>query len=357
MEQFLIGCKQEIKLRMNNCSVDFKYMNLSSRLRNSFLLTSLILTTHGLVGCSSQSGEKQVSIDGAAVGFPISLAVAEEYHKENESAVVSVASSGTGGGISKFCAGEIDIVGASRTIKDEEVAKCKSKNIEFVELPIALDGIAVIVNKQNTFAQCLTINELAKMWKAKSDGKVLTWQQINPKFPDQKLKLYAPASDTGTFDYFTQAITGKAKNSRTDYTPSHNQNTLVQGVAGEKSSLGYVGISYYIQNQDKLNLVAVQSPTGECKKPVPVDNVVKNIYTPLSRPLFIYVSKKSLDTKPSVKEFVSFYLDNSWKWVDSVGYVALPDEAYVKVKQKLATGETGTKFKKAKPGQPITNFI
>ena len=332
-------------------------MSFTNRLKKSLAFISLILTSSSLTACGNQGNEQQVSIDGAAVGFPISLAVAEEYHKQNDNAVVSVASSGTGGGVSKFCAGEIDIVAASRTIKDEEVAKCKKKNIEFVELPIALDGIAVIVNRQNDFAKCLTIPELKKMWSSKSDGKVLTWNQINPKFPKEKMKLYAPASDTGTFDYFTQAITGKAKNSRTDYTPTQNQNTLVQGVAGEKYSLAYVGISYYIQNQDKLNLVAVESPTGKCEKPVPVDNVVKNIYTPLSRPLFIYVSKKSLDKKPSVKQFVDFYLENSWKWVDSVGYVALPDEAYMKVKQKFATGETGTKFKKAKPGQPITNFI
>ena len=332
-------------------------MSFTNSLKKSLAFISLILTSSSLTACGNQGNEQQVSIDGAAVGFPISLAVAEEYHKQNDNAVVSVASSGTGGGVSKFCAGEIDIVAASRTIKDEEVAKCKKKNIEFVELPIALDGIAVIVNRQNDFAKCLTIPELKKMWSSKSDGKVLTWNQINPKFPKQKMKLYAPASDTGTFDYFTQAITGKAKNSRTDYTPTQNQNTLVQGVAGEKYSLAYVGISYYIQNQDKLNLVAVESPTGKCEKPVPVDNVVKNIYTPLSRPLFIYVSKKSLDKKPSVKQFVDFYLENSWKWVDSVGYVALPDEAYIKVIQKFATGETGTKFKKAKPGQPITNFI
>ena len=332
-------------------------MNFTDRLKKSVAFISLILTSYSVTACSNQGNLEQVSIDGAAVGFPISLAVAEEYHRQNESAVVSVASSGTGGGFSKFCSGEIDIVAASRTIKDEEIKRCKKKNIQFVELPIALDGIAVIVNRQNDFAKCLTIDELKKMWNSKSDSKVLTWNQINPKFPNEKLKLYAPASDTGTFDYFTQAVTGKAKNSRTDYNPSHNQNNLVQGVVGEKYALGYVGISYYIQNQDRLNLVAVESPTGKCEKPVPVDNVVKNVYAPLSRPLFIYVSKKALDKKPSVKEFVSYYLENSWKWVDSVGYVALPDEAYAKVKQKFARGETGTKFKKAKPGQPITNFI
>ncbi len=333
-------------------------MLFQGRLKAQFLLTSLIGLTFGITSCSRAEQKKnEVSVDGAAVGFPISLAVAEEFQKLKPDAQVSVASSGTGGGISKFCNGEIDIAGASRTIKDEEIKACKKKGIEFVEVPIALDGIAVIVNRQNNFAKCLTIEELNKIWNAKSDNKVISWNQVNPKFPNQRLKLYAPASDTGTFDYFTQAVTKKAKNSRTDYSPSHNQNVLVQGVAGDATALGYVGISYYMENQDKLNLVAVQNPQGECEKPVPLDNVVKNIYTPLSRPLFIYVSKKSLDTKPQVKEFVNFYIENSWKWVDSVGYVALPDEAYPKVKQKVASGETGTKFKKAKPGQPITNFI
>jgi phosphate transport system substrate-binding protein len=328
------------------------------RSHSKVILTPLILLTFGIISCSrTQQQKNEVSVDGAAVGFPISLAVAEEYQKANPNAQVSVASSGTGGGISKFCAGEIDIAGASRTIKDEEIKKCKKKGIEFVELPIALDGIAVIVNRKNDFAKCLTIDELKKIWNAKSTRKVITWNQVNPNFPNQRLKLYAPASDTGTFDYFTQAVTGKAKNSRTDYTPSHNQNVLVQGVAGDANALAYVGISYYMENQDKLNLVAVQNPKGQCEKPVPLDNVVKNIYTPLSRPLFIYVSKKSLDTKPQVKEFVNFYIENSWKWVDQVGYVALPDEAYPKIKQKVTSGETGTKFKKAKPGQPITNFI
>ena len=334
-------------------------MLFPSRLDRKILLTSLmVVLTCGTTSCSQGEQKKnEVSVDGAAVGFPISLAVAEEFQKIKPDAQVSVASSGTGGGISKFCAGEIDIAGASRTIKDEEIEKCKKKGIDFVEIPIALDGIAVIVNRQNNFAQCLTIEELNKIWNAKSNNKITSWNQVNSKFPDQKLKLYAPASDTGTFDYFTQAVTKKAKNSRTDYTPSHNQNVLVQGVVGDANAIGYVGISYYMENQAKLNLVAVENPKGQCQKPVPLDNVVKNVYTPLSRPLFIYVSKKSLDTKPQVKEFVNFYIENSWKWVDQVGYVALPDEAYPKLKQKVASGETGTKFKKAKPGEPITNFI
>ena len=293
---------------------------------NSRILLTALVFSLGLTACSDRAAEKknEVSVDGGAVGFPIHQAVAEEFQKKNSTAQVSVASSGTGGGISKFCNGDIDVVGASRAIKDEEIETCKKKGIEVVELPIALDGIAVITNRKNDFAKCLTIKEFNKIWNSKSTNKVTSWNQVNSKFPDQPLKLYAPASDTGTFDYFTQAVTGKAKNSRTDYTPSHNQNVLVQGVAGDVNALGYVGISYYLANQDKLNLVAVESPKGTCEKPVPLDNVVKNVYLPLSRPLFIYASKKSLD-EPAVKEFVDFYLENSWKWVDQVGYVALPD--------------------------------
>jgi phosphate transport system substrate-binding protein len=333
-------------------------MLFRSCLNGRVLLTSLIVVTFGITSCSQAEQKKnQVSIDGGAVGFPIHQAVAEEFQKVTPEAQISVASSGTGGGMSKFCADEIDIVGASRPIRDEEITRCKKKSIDFVELPVALDGIAVIVNRKNDFAKCLTIEELNKIWNSKSTNKVTNWNQVNSKFPNQKLKLYAPASDTGTFDYFTQAATGKAKNSRTDYTPSHNQNILVQGVAGDANALGYVGISYYMENQKKLNLVGVQSSKGKCETPVPIDNVVKNIYTPLSRPLFIYVSKKALNSKPAVRKFVDFYIENSWKWVDQVGYVALPNEAYPKIKKKVASGETGSKFKDAKPGEPIAKLL
>lgn len=337
----------------------FKRISFSPPILNCrVLLTFLLILPWGITSCSqAEQKQHQVSIDGGAVGFPIHQAVAEEFQKVKPDAQVSVASSGTGGGMSKFCAGEIDIVGASRSIRDEEIERCKKKGIDFVELPVALDGIAVITNRQNKFVKCLTIEELNKIWNSKSDGKITNWNQVNPQFPDQRLKLYAPASDTGTFDYFTQAVTSKAKNSRTDYTPSHNQNVLVQGIAGDTNAIGYVGISYYMENQDKLNLVGVESPKGKCEKPVPLDNVVRNIYLPLSRPLFIYVSKTSLDNKPAVREFADFYLENSWKWVDQVGYVALPDDAYPRIKQKLASGETGSKFKDAKPGEPIGNLL
>lgn len=326
-----------------------------------FFLISLLMASNLIAGCGrpADSAEKEapVSIDGGAVGFALSLAVAEEYQRIHPDARVSVATSGTGGGFSKFCAGNLDIAGASRVIRKEEIEKCRENGVEFLELPMAIDGLAVIVNKKNQFAKCLTIKELDRMWNTKAEGRITSWKQINPKFPDERLLLFAPPSDTGTFDYFTQAITGKRRNSRTDFTPNRNQNALVQGVIGNPSALAYLGISFYMQNQDRLNLVAIENNEGKCVKPVPIDNVLRNVYNPLSRPLFIYVNKNNLKTNPSLEKFVRFYLENSWKWVDGVGYVALPDEAYVKTLRKFERGETGSKFGKAKPGEPITNFI
>lgn len=325
--------------------------------RDRLTLSTLSVLLVGLTACSgAEQKQNQVSIDGGAVGYPLHQAVAEEYHNLNASAQISVASSGTGGGISKFCNGEIDIVGASRPIKKEEIKRCEKNKIQFVELPVAIDGIAVIANAKNTSIACFSLSELNDIWNPKS--KINNWNQVNQEFPDLPLKLYAPASDTGTFDYFTQAVTGKAKASRTDFTPSHNQNVLVQGVAGDKGGLAYVGINYYYANKDKLHLLRIQSPvTGICEQPIPIENVAKNIYTPLSRPIFIYVNKSALDSKASVKEFVSFYIENSKKWARESGYVELPDAAYEKLKRKLAAGETGTRFQNAKPGQPITDFI
>jgi phosphate transport system substrate-binding protein len=331
------------------------------KFRSSLFLIPLLIAGNLLNGCGrsveSSEEEQQVSIDGGAVGYALSQAVAEEYQKLNPDARISVAASGTGGGFSKFCAGNLDIAGASRVIRKEEIEKCKKNGVEFLELPMAIDGLAVIVNKKNDFAKCLTIKELDKMWNAKAEGKIETWNQINSKFPKERLLLFAPPSDTGTFDYFTQAITGKRKNSRTDFTPNRNQNALVQGVIGNKSALAYLGIAFYTQNQDRLNLVAIENAESKCAKPVSLDNVLRNIYNPLSRPLFIYVNKNNLKTNSSLDRFVRFYLENSWKWVDGVGYVALPDEAYLKTLQKFDRRETGSKFGKAKPGEPITNFI
>ncbi|MBR8836445.1 MAG: PstS family phosphate ABC transporter substrate-binding protein [Stigonema ocellatum SAG 48.90 = DSM 106950] len=329
-----------------------------SRLNGRFLPALLMLLTFSMSACGgADQKKKQISIDGGTVGYPLHQAVAEEYKKVQPDAQISVAFSGTGGGMSKFCSGQIDIAGASRAIKKEEIETCKKKGIDFVELPVALDGIAVITNKKNDFVTCLSIAELNKIWSPKSNNKVKNWNQVNGKFPDQQLTLYAPSSDTGTFDYFTQAVNKKSKASRTDYTSTQNQNVLVQGIAGDKSALGYVGISYYLAQKDKLHLIAVETPKGNCETPDPPSKIATNTYVPLSRPLFIYVSKPSLDSKPVVREFVNFYLDNSKKWVEQSGYVELTDEAYSKVKQIFTSNKMGSQFKDAKPGQPITKYL
>jgi phosphate transport system substrate-binding protein len=260
-----------------------------------------------------------VVADGSSTVFPISQAVAEEFGKAAKNVKVSVGTSGTGGGFKKFCKGEIDISDASRPIKDSEKAECAKNGVEFTELTIAIDGLSVIVNKGNDFAKCLTTSELKKIWEPGS--KVKNWNQIRAAFPNQAMKLYGPGTDSGTFDYFTEIINGKVQASRSDYTASEDDNVLVTGIAGDKGALGYFGFAYYEENTSKLNLVAIDSGTG-CV--VPSKETINNgTYKPLSRPLFIYVAKKSL-TKPQVVGFIDYYLDNVNELVDSVGYIDLP---------------------------------
>lgn len=306
---------------------------------------------------AGDKSSKEIAIDGSSTVYPITQAVAEEFHKKKQDAEISVGVSGTGGGMKKFCSGELDIADASRPIKDEELKSCKEKKIEFVELPIALDGAAIIVNKDNDFVDCLSLDELKKMWSSKATDKVMKWKQVNDKFPDRPLKLYGPGTDSGTFDYFTNAVNGKSKDSRTDYTPSENDDVIAKGVMGEPNALGYFGVAYYEQNKDNLKLVAVRGKSGKCEKPIPLENVTKNTYKPLSRPLFIYVSAKSLKDKPQVKEFAQFYLANATKLAKDAGYIGLPKQDYEKVKQRLTSSQTGSKFKDAEPGDPVEKHL
>jgi phosphate transport system substrate-binding protein len=312
-----------------------------------------------MTGCGkSEVGEQQVSVDGGAVGFALALAVAEEYSKVNPNAKVGVAASGTGGGFTRLCNGSIDIAVASRVIRGSESKACKEAGIEYIELPVALDGLALVANRNNKFLKCLTLKELKKIWETDAEGKIVTWNQVNPKFPKERILLFAPPVDSGTTDYFTQSITKKRGNIRSDYTPSYNQNTLIQGVIGNTFGFAFAGVAFFMQSQDKVNAVGLENLEGKkCVKPVPLDNVKRNIYSPLTRPLFIYVSKKALDSKPSVEKFVSYFVDNSWKYVDGVGYVPLPDLAYVKTQERFEKRKTGSTFKDAKPGQPIINFL
>ncbi len=281
-------------------------------------------------GCSSQPAStdsaaptKSIRIDGSSTVFPISQAVAEEFGEVRPRVKVAVSYSGTGGGMKKFSAGEIDICDASRGIKDSEKEACAKAGIEFVELTVAFDGLAVLANPQNDWCDCITIDQLKTIWRPESDGTVMKWSDVNPDWPDEPLKLYGPGTDSGTFDYFTKAICGEEKASRPDYTASENDNALVRGVAADKGALGYFGYAYYAENKEKLKLLAVDDGSG-CVAPSE-PTVRDGSYKPLSRPLFIYVRKDSLK-RPEVASFVDFYLENVSRLATDVGYVPVSDD-------------------------------
>jgi len=265
-----------------------------------------------------------VKVDGSSTVFPITEAAAEEFRAVQPDVQVTVGVSGTGGGMKKFTAGEIDIANASRKIKEKEAAAAKEKGIEYVEIPIAYDGLSVVVSKDNTFVDKLTVDELKKIWEP--DSKVKLWSDVRAEWPKEEIKLYGPGTDSGTFEYFTEAVVGEAKKSRADYTASEDDNVLVQGIAGDKNSLGYFGYAYFEENADKLKLVPIDSGDGKAVTPS-VDTIKDGSYKPLSRPLFIYVSKASLQ-KPEVKEFTKFYIENAGNLAKSVFYVPLEETKY-----------------------------
>jgi phosphate transport system substrate-binding protein len=286
----------------------------------------------------------EVSIDGSSTVFPVTEAIAEDFQNLHQGAVkVSVGVSGTGGGFKKFIRSEIDIADASRPVLSSELKDLKAAGIEFVELPIAFDALTVVVHKDNKFVDHLTVAELKAMWEPAAEGKVKTWKQVRSTWPDEPLVLFGAGSDSGTFDYFTEAVTGKAKASRTDYTASENDNTLVQGVSGNKGALGYFGYAYYVRNQDKLRAVPVINAAGKATAPSET-TVVDGSYNPLSRPVFIYVSKKSLEEKPQVRGFVEYVLTEGSRLVREVKYIPLPDAAYAAGLARLKAMQTGTAF-------------
>jgi len=287
----------------------------------------------------SQSSS-DVKIDGSSTVYPITEAVAEEFQKKTPGAKVTVGISGTGGGFKKFCNGETDISNASRPIKQEEIDACKAKGIEYIELPIAYDALTVVVNRTNTWVNSITTAELKKIWEPAATGKVMKWNQVRSSWPDAPLHLFGPGTDSGTFDYFTEAINGKAKDSRTDFTASEDDNVLVQGVASDRNALGYFGYAYYTENQARLRAVPVDSGRGAVAPNAA--NVENGTYKPLSRPLFIYVKKASAD-RPQVKQFVDFYLSNI-QLAKEVGYVLLPADAYVAVKAHWDGRKVGSVF-------------
>jgi phosphate transport system substrate-binding protein len=299
----------------------------------SYLLNSCGSKDSGTSG-NKEKLQGQVSIDGSSTVYPITEAVAEEFRVEQGDVKVTVGVSGTGGGFKKFGRGETDINDASRPIKEQEAATCKENNITFVELKIAFDGLAVLVNKENTWVNDLTVAELKTIWEPAAQGKITRWNQIRKEWPNEEFHLYGPGVASGTYDYFTEAIVGKSGQSRGDFTASEDDNVLVQGITGDKNALGFFGLAYYQENQDKLKLVGVNNGSGVI---VPtVETIKSGTYAPLSRPVFIYVSGKAAK-RVEVVSFVNFYLTNAATLVEDVGYIPLQDAEYTQQAETFKT--------------------
>lgn len=308
------------------------------------MLAAISVSVFYLIGCGNKdiSGtglSGKVSVDGSSTVFPITEAVAEEFGKVHPRVRVTVGVSGTGGGFKKFTIGEIDINDASRPIKGKEIKKAKEHQVDFIELPVAFDGLSVVVSKENTWVDFLTKEELHMIWKP--DSRVQLWSDVRPKWPAKPIKLYGPGTDSGTFDYFTEAINGKSQVCRSDFSKSEDDNVLVQGIAGDKHSLGFFGFAYYKENIDKLKIVPVDGGDGPV---APTEETINNgTYQPLSRPIFIYANPVS-SNRPEVAAFIEFYLTEAKHLVGEVGYVALPDQVYEMGLSRFKNKTVGSAF-------------
>lgn len=308
-------------------------------------MVGLLILAVGLSACGggsgggqsggSSGGSSQLTIQGSSTVLPISQAAAEAFKQENSDVELTVGGGGTGDGFEAFCGQTAEIADASRPIKDEEAQNCQENGVDYIELPIALDALAVVVNPQNGFAQDITLEELKTLWEPSAEGEITNWNQVRSSWPDQTIDLYGPGTQSGTFDYFTEKVVGKTGESRSDYQASEDDNVLVQGVAGDPNALGYFGLSYFEQNQQRL-------------KDLPVNDIAPSTETaqsgeyPLSRPLFIYVSTQALEDNPAVEEFVSFYLDNINQFVQQAQYVVLPDQALQKSRERWENRTAGS---------------
>lgn len=296
-------------------------------------------TSHAGQPAESVEPTSEVLIDGSGTVFPISQAVAEEFQKQHKGAKVVVGTSGTGGGFKRFVRGETDVNDASRPIETDEIELCKKHGIDYVELTVATDGLSVVVNPNNDWCDRLTVEQLRAVWEPGS--KITRWKQLNEAWPDEKIGLYGPNTSHGTFDYFTEAVNGKSGASRTDYTAVADYNVAVQGIIGDRYSLGYFGYAYYVENQDKLKVLGI-SPTdnpAEAVKPSP-ETIENGTYHPLSRPLFLYVNKKSLK-KPELVSFLQYYLADGQALVSDVGYVRLGQKQLEASRQSLQQAIAG----------------
>src|SRR5687767_5756885 len=326
----------------------FRHMSLPRRsgLRpRRWVPLAIIVLTLAACGPSAQdartgeggagSGPALVTLDGSSTVFPISEAVAEEFQKATPGTRVTVGISGTGGGFQKFCRGEIDIADASRPISATEVAACEKSGIGFIELPIAYDGIAIAANPKNTWAANITVAELKTLWGPDAQNKVTRWSQVRKGWPDREIHLFGAGVDSGTYDYFTEAVNGKAKASRGDFTSSEDDNVLVQGIGNDELALGFLPFAYFEENSAKLKLVPVDEGKGAGPITPTPETIEKGTYRPLSRPVFIYVSKKAAE-RPEVRRFVEFYLKNAETLVREVNYVSLGAAAYTSAVEKFA---------------------
>jgi phosphate transport system substrate-binding protein len=318
----------------------------------SIALVCLLATT--LAACGKKESQQSqpkapaggdapvVRIDGSSTVFPIAEAVAEEFQAQERGAIrVTVGLSGTGGGFKKLCRGDTDISNASRPILAEEIEACKAKGIRYFELPIAFDAITVVVNPQNDWVKTLRVEDLKKMWESAAQGKIVRWNQVRPEWPDQPLMLFGPGADSGTFDYFTEAVVGKAKASRGDYTASEDDNVLVQGVEHNKNALGYFGYAYYVSHKERMRAVPIETPNGPVTPSA--ETVTNGTYQPLSRPLFIYVSEAAAQ-RPEARTFIEFYLTEGPKLSADVGFVPLPEEASQIALRHFRENRVGTVF-------------
>ena len=324
-------------------------------MKKTLLVLAACLT---LVACggddSAENGAEaglsgKVRLDGSSTVFPISEAVAEEYGAVEPRVRVTVGVSGTGGGFKKFLAGETDINDASRTIKESEQEKAAEAGIGFIEIPVAFDGLSVMINPENDWVDHLTVEELHAIWKPESEVK--TWADVREGWPAEQIRLYGPGTDSGTFDYFTKTINGEEQASRPDFTASEDDNVLVQGIAGDLYSLGYFGYAYYVENQDKMKVVPIDGGDGPIKPDL--ETINSGVYAPLSRPIFIYVRPSALDN-PAVASFVDFYIDNAGHLSQEVGYVALPDSVYAAAKKRIADRVSGTAYGKNASVEKLT---
>ena len=327
------------------------------------LMSAVLITT---IACGGNSGSSDtggqpsapaaqvIAIDGSSTVFPVTEAVAEEFQKANPGAKVTVGLSGTGGGFQKFCRGETAISNASRPIMAAEIEACGKTGVNYIELPVAYDGMAIVVNPKNTFATSITVEELKKLWEPAAQGKVLRWNQVRANWPNQEVHLFGAGVDSGTFDYFTEVINGKAKVSRGDYTSSEDDNILVQGVSGDQYALGYMGLAYYEENKGKLKLVPVDdgNPANGEGPVAPTPETVRNgTYRPLSRPIFIYANTAAL-ARPEVDKFVKYYLEAGGPLIREVGYVPLTEAEQQLVVQRFTNKTQGTMFDASAPMDP-----